>query len=268
MSVNKQYNQYFTDLRNSPITSYGIILFTVVEVNGRSEILYQLCQRRDSISYAEFLKNKLEPNVVDMHINLMSDAERERCIYYYARGDPESLWDDLWINHKSRIYKNDMQKCCDAFKINMKKHINKFLHPQGNRTENPWGFSKGRKLPAESDIDCAIREFQEETTIPSENIKMLNIQPYEELYKGTDDKQYKTVYYVAYISQKPVVQNKISINGIRRTYISEEVSQMEWCDYHRALEKLDVHKQKILKALNITLLFDKSRQPPQRCLSL
>ena len=96
----------------------------VLQLLGR--VLYQLVQRRDSISYSEFLQDRLPADKIEMHIkNLMSKEEKRRCLEYYKRKDPESLWNDLWINHKSHVYRNNMKKCCDAFFGNMEK----YLHP-------------------------------------------------------------------------------------------------------------------------------------------
>ena len=40
------------------ITSYGVLLFTVLpDDKGKNEIRYQIQQRRDSISYQEFMKD-------------------------------------------------------------------------------------------------------------------------------------------------------------------------------------------------------------------
>lgn len=260
MSSLKNFELRF--MKRRAITSYGIILFTLADKD--TEILYQLCQRRDSISYAEFLKNNLGPDVIRMHIGLMSKEERKRCVDYYTKDDPESLWNDLWINHKSRIYKNDMKSSCEAFKNNMKKYMDEFLCEEKGRDGNQWGFSKGRKHISESELDCALREFEEETSISSDAIQVLKIKPYDELYTGTDGKLYRTVYYVAYIPYIPEIQRKVSLDNIRKTYISEEVSRMEWLTYNDSMNKLDSHKQEILKDLNRTLLFTKKRKPPRR----
>src|SRR5580693_9230739 len=75
-------------MRRRIISSYGIILFTVVNNDNNSEILFQTVQRRDSISYAEFLKDNLPIDLIKMHINLMSKEERKRCIDYYLKNDP------------------------------------------------------------------------------------------------------------------------------------------------------------------------------------
>lgn len=248
----------FRFLKRRAITSYGIILFTI---SKEGEILYQLCQRRDTISYAEFLKDNLQPEVIKMHISLMSKDERQRCVEYYIKNDPESLWRDLWINHRTKFFKSDMKRCCDSFNKKMQVYINEFLKDEG-KEENPWGFSKGRKHSYESEVECALREFEEETSIQSKDIQVIDYDPYEEVYTGTDGKLYKTVYYLAYIPYIPDVKNKIS-NGIRKTYISEEISKMQWSNYGECVKKLDYAKQCILKKINNRLLF-KKKKPPRR----
>lgn len=261
------FDYRLTQRRATP--SYGIILFTVADTDGRSEILYQLCQRRDSISFAEFLKDTLETDAIRrMHINLMSKEERKRCLDYYKLNNPQALWDDLWINHKSRIYKNDMRRCCSVFKSNMEKYMDEFTDEKKGQDGNSWGFSKGRKHVYEDELDCALREFEEETTIPKKDVQVLKIKPYKEFYTGTDGKPYSTVYYVAYIPYIPEIQKKVSIDGIRKTYISEEVSNMSWLTYNECLSRLDPHKQDILRDLNKTLLFTKDRKPPTRRYSI
>ena len=262
----ENYNNLRTIEKKKAIPSYGIILFTINE--NTNELLYQLCQRRDSISYAEFIKDKLPIENIPMHINLMSKEERKRCVDYYKKKDAESIWNDLWINHKNKIYKNEMKRCCDSFIVNMEKYIDFFLDETKGRDENPWGFAKGRKHDSETEISCALREFEEETTIPKNLIQLLHIKPYEELYMGTDDKLYKTIYYAACIPYCYVteLQNLVpnTENIIRTSYVSEEVADIKWFPYLTALNKVDIHKQNILRQINQTLLFTKRQIPLRR----
>lgn len=246
------------------ITSYGVILFTVVSFEGKNEIRYQIQQRRDSISYQEFMKDALPLNEFEMHIGMMSKEERKRCVDYYLKDDPKSLWDDLWINHKSRIYKNDMDRCCRTFKTNMELYIEHFIDESKGVNENSWGFAKGRKHPNETEKECAFREFEEETTISKDLVHDLKISPYEELYTGSDGKPYRTVLYPAYIPYIPEIHVKKTPDNIRKTYISEEVSNISWCTYKECLDKLSISKRNILKSLNNKLLFTRKRKPPTR----
>lgn len=258
------YAQYHHHSMNHPITSYGVILFTVINTNNKNEIRYQIQQRRDSISFQEFLKDALPIDEIEMHIGMMSREERKRCVDYYLKDDPRSLWDDLWVNHKSRIYKNDMERCCKAFKKNMEKYIKLFLDESGGTIENSWGFPKGRKQTNETEKDCAFREFEEETTISKDLVQALQIPPYEELYMGSDGKPYRTVLYPAYIPYIPEIHIKRTPTNIRKSYISEEVSNILWGTYKQCLQKLDPRKRSILKSLNYKLLFSKKRKPPPR----
>jgi 8-oxo-dGTP pyrophosphatase MutT (NUDIX family) len=302
--VNKLPNINREEKEIKPISSYGIILFTINSIQkenffDRFEILYLLTQRRDSISYAEFLKDNLKTEA-DMikHINLMSKEERQRCLTCYVNEEPELLWDDLWVNHKSRAYKTDRKRCCKAFMVNMEKYIHEFLDDNKGAKENSWGFPKGRKHIFENEVNCALREFEEETKIPKEEITLIEANKKEEIYLGTDNKWYRTVYYIAYIpyipqiklinskikqpycsiyshtdqrsiskqthSKTPLVLAGRSRDFLRDNYVSEEVSQMKWCNYKEASNKLDIGKQDILNKINHALLFKKRKAPNRR----
>lgn len=252
-------------LKRKPTISYGIILFTTVKKDNVDEIHYQISQRRDSIGYAEFLKDALNEQDIPRYIEIMSHEERTRCLEYYYKGDPVSLWNDLWINHKTKIYKNDMERCCKSFMENMKKYEEVFLRLNEVKNTNPWGFSsKGRKNQHETEKECALREFQEETNIPSELINIIDFYPFKETYIGYDGNPYKTIYYVAYIPYIPDMSSKLYFSTVRNsTYVSEEISNIKWLNYYSCLEYLDESKRKILKDINNMILF-KKRKPPKR----
>ncbi len=242
------------------ITSYGIVLFT----NDKGCIKYLIGQRRDSISYAEFLKNKLPEDVIKMHINLMSKEERKRCLEFYLNNNAESLWEDLWVNHKSRIYRNDYLKCCRSFKLNMEIYMNEFLDETQGKKENDWGFPKGRKMFSETELNCALREFEEETSISQKIIQVFKTDPIEEFYYGTDNKLYKTIYFVAFIPYYPEINYKLTPNRIRKKCVSEEISQIKWLSYKDTLKHLDDNKKRIIKNINETLLFKRRKKITRR----
>ena len=87
--------------------------------------------------------------------------------------------------------------------------------------EPEWGFPKGRRDYHESDYECAIREFCEETGYAPSQLKMLyNIAPYEEIFTGSNYKSYKHKYFVAFIDRTAV--------GSEPSHQQSEVSRMEW----------------------------------------
>ncbi len=253
-----------TFLKRRAITSYGIILFTMDNNPVKSQILYQLIQRRDSISYSEFLQDRLPPDKIEMHIKyLMSKEEKQRCLEFYNKKDPESLWNDLWINHKSHIYKN-----------NMEKYIGLFQDQESCRKENSYGFPKGRKHVTEDALNCALREFEEEVLISRDDIQVLDIGPFDEYYIGTDGRGYRTICYVAYIPFIPEIKSRYPANNVRNSYISEEVSQIKWLPFLDSLNKLEDNygkecqagesNKKLLTKVNRNLLFRRRRRRSRR----
>jgi 8-oxo-dGTP pyrophosphatase MutT (NUDIX family) len=241
------------------IPSYGIILYTIT---NDGQYLYLLNERRDSISYTEYIKNALPVELIPMHINLMSKDEQKRCLKYYKNNDFLSIWEDLWTNHKNRTYRSDYERCRQAFYKNMSTYL--FYFENGGQKSNAWGFPKGRKYYSENEVDCALREFEEETTIPSKLLVMAKIEPFEELYIGTDDKLYQSVYYLAYIDHIPEITIQKTPNNIRKTRISDEVSRLGLFSYNQACQRLDREKRKILEQVNHLLLFSSRKRTIRR----
>lgn len=235
---------------NIPITSYGIVLYTY----EKKYLKYLICQRRDSISYIQYLQDLIEENNIIKYINLMSREEKDRCLEYYYKNDPHSIWKDLWINHNSKIYKNDYKRCTDIFLKNMKKYIEYFKDDKIGQKENSWCFPKGRLHYNENEIDCALREFEEETCISSKNIKVDRNTKFEEVYIGSNNLLYKTVYYTAYTPYIPKKIYKYYPNNIRKKFISSEFFEIEWMEYQSAIEYLDNSKKQILEKINNYIL--------------
>ena len=246
--------------KSNPITSFGIILYTRTHNN---QYLYLIGKRRDSISYSEFLKNNLTEDNIVMHINLMSDEERKRCIDHYKNNTFEILWDDLWINHNHRMYRYEYNRCNVSFYKNMEKYLEIFTDPLiTSRRDNPWSFFKGRKHYTETSLRCALREFEEETTINQDQLSVLNIDPLVETYVGTDNRLYQTIYFVAYISYQPFIYIKYTSNRLRKTRVSDEISTVLWVTYTQACEMLQDNsvgcdnRVDIIRKVNNILLFE------------
>ena len=236
---------------NEPITSYGIVLYTYEK---NKYLKYLICQRRDSISYIQYLQDLIDENNIVKYINLMSIEEKNRCLEYYYKNDPHSIWKDLWINHNSKIYKNDYKRCTDIFLKNMEKNIEYFRDEKIGQKENSWCFPKGRLHHNENEIECALREFEEETCISSKNVTVDKNIKFEEVYIGSNNLLYKTIYYIAYIPYIPKKIYKYYPNNIRKKFISSEFFEIEWIEYQTAMERLDDSKKQILEKINNCIL--------------
>jgi 8-oxo-dGTP pyrophosphatase MutT (NUDIX family) len=224
----------------SPITSYGVILFTLKD----GKIQYLICQRRDSIEYTDFIRGRYSRANLTTYITLMTPEERERILTH----DFDELWYDLWVNHESRLFKEIYPKAKQKYAQNYNKAI-ELIKETNSLTKCPlWGFPKGKKNTREKEINCAIREFGEETKMSIDYKSILNMSPSTELFKGSNGKMYSTSYYIAYIEhdkKKPF--NKIELDGIRKETVSEEIGALRWVSLDQSRDYLPKWRIKLLE---------------------
>lgn len=225
------------DIRG-PITSYGIILF---HRDSTGELWYLLSQRRDTIEYTDFLRGKYSLEDLDNSLALMTPVERQRLKNHTF----DELWDDLWINHESYFYKTVKESAREKFEHNREIMLERLERTTSRRSECGWGFPKGKRNPYESDIQCAYREFAEETRMSLTYLNLLNLVPAKETFQGTNRKMYRTIYYLARVDHKIPIR-KIPIYEIRRETISEEISNLRWCKIEEAMGLLPLWRQKML----------------------
>jgi len=93
-----------------------------------------------------------------------------------------------------------------------------------------------------------LREFEEETGIPSNIIKIVeNILPFEETFIGTNHKAYKHKYFLAFIKD-----NSIDLTNFQKT----EVSKLEWKNYDECINSIrpyNLEKKKLITNINKVL---------------
>ena len=107
--------------------------------------------------------------------------------------------------------------------------------------EPEWGFPKGRRNYNESDLVCALREFQEETGYNKKNIDIIsNIKPLQELFTGSNYKSYKHKYFLGYID------NPTNNKNFQRS----EVSKMEWLSLDECLKKIRPYNLERIEIIN------------------
>ena len=221
-----------------PITSYGILLF---HRDPDGKIWYLLSQRRDTIEYADFLRGRYSLDTLATYFSLMTIEERKRLENY----EFDELWDDLWVNHDNRYYRDVKPKALARYEANQQLKEKYLTETTPFKTEPGWGFPKGKKNPKETELQCAFREFKEETRLHIDYRNLLNLPPSKEIFKGSNGKMYGTVYYISQTDTLlPII--KIPTTGIRNETISEEVCNLRWCTLQEALELLPPWRQKLL----------------------
>lgn len=211
------------DYYNKSLSSYGLICF----YNFEKTYKIILVKRKDTIGYVEFLRGKYDENNEEYMmklINMMTIEEKERIIQVY---DFDSLRNILRMTKKKNLYKQEYEVAKKKFnylKINDRlKTLIKQSHTNYQETE--WGLPKGRKNNKETDLQCAVREFLEETNIIKKNINVLiNMQPFIEKYTGINGITYKHVYYFAEYNNE---QNDLLMNPYNKNQINE-ISDLKW----------------------------------------
>ena len=235
-----------------PITSYGVIVFRPSEKG----IQYLMIRRKDSFGYIDFIRGKYSPyNIYQIQniVNEMSVIEKERIL----KEPFTTLWNDMWGETTNSQYKNEEQTSCKKIDIirggitindeinNLEDVVNKST-TQWKETE--WEFPKGRRNFKEKDLDCALREFEEETGISHTKIKIVeNVLPFEEIFIGTNHKSYKHKYFLAYMNEAEEYLDNFQVT---------EVSKLEWKTLDECLESIrpyNLEKRELIKNINKVL---------------
>lgn len=212
-----------------PVLSYGIICF-----NKNKEIL--MIQRKDSINYIEFLRGKYKFNDISYIIQLLdgcSIIERDKLI----SNTFDQLWNLLWFLEKNNRPQTErmMKEYYKSKSMFNKLNIKSLISQCSKKYDTPeWELPKGRRSSRERDIDCAIREFEEETDLNNSDYTMItNLLPINEEYIGTNGVRYKHIYYYAmFIGDK-----ELKINKDRYEQYSE-ISDIDWIHIQQAGDKI------------------------------
>ena len=226
---------------NDPITSLGIILYRITQY-GRE---YLLVMRKDSLGYVELIRGNYPLDDMEYLKNIFDEMTLSEKDMILTKPF-STLWNNLWVEDEEKKVKYQKEF------ISSEKHFNilkKGLEIDGEYTdletlvknsksswENPeWGFPKGRRNLRERDLQCAVREFEEETDISRDNIYVLKcIDPLEEDFTGSNKKDYRHIYYIAKLINnipEPAINSELKLQVI-------EIGDIKWLTLNEALKSI------------------------------
>jgi len=253
---------------HAPITSYGIIAFKVNdsyddEMNDKNDnlklilnnecivdtddkypkIKFLMIQRKDTIGYIDFIRGKY--NDLTTCLNEMTKKEK---INILSKSFDE-LWDELWVCNKTNenYYKQEYNHAKRKFNlINSDLLINTL--EQSQYTFQEFGFPKGRREIKEKNIECAEREFFEETGYDKSNYEYIKNYPIiEEIFKGSNGITYKHVYFL--VKMKDAKLKIPPVIDTRNIIQMSEVQNVGWFSYNECqslIRPYDEEKKKTL----------------------
>jgi 8-oxo-dGTP pyrophosphatase MutT (NUDIX family) len=167
----------------------------------------------------------------------------------------EEIWFAVWGKTANfSHYKNEETVSKEKFYqmrhgINGLYTLSDLVDASPTKWEEPeWGFPKGRRNYNETDLDCSVREFNEETGYNLNKTNVIhNISPFEEIFCGSNYKSYKHKYFLTQMDFEkcePVIQE------------SNEISKIQWKSYAECIASIrsyNLEKKRLLSNIDILL---------------
>jgi len=228
-----------------PITSVGLISFRMFN----NKLQYLMIRRKHSLGFVEFMRGKYPLYNYNYLLNIfneMSVYEKEKI----RNSSFDELWNYLWGENVGIQYRGEEKTSREKYEsliigIETKESYNLELLINNSEMawiEPEWGFPKGRRNFQEKDLNCALREFEEETGYLKSNVKLVqNIIPYEEIFTGSNMKSYKHKYFLGFIDPSIKTTN---------TFQETEVSEVKWLNYTECIEKIRPYNLEKINILN------------------
>ena len=235
-------------------------------VNINEDIQFVMIQRKHSLGYVEFIRGRYNENNLNDYfdknalpsINYLIEQMNEEEINNIITKNFDELWDKLWgsDNKKNNKYHNEYilsKNKFDSVKINY--IVLDFL--KSKYCFNEWGFPKGRRNQYETDLACALREFEEETNITKNNIYVLEECEFiRETMIGTNNRPYIHNYFLALLKDDIIdkkYNNEVGDIGLMnigeclniiRPYHNEKIKIIKFIysmidDYLKNIKKLE-----------------------------
>lgn len=239
-----------------PIISNGMIVFK----DGENGPLYLMICRKDTLGFVEFIRGKYPIHnrvYLQRIIDEMTVNEKQRLLTHSFN----DLWKTVWGDYLNTRYQSEEFASSERFNLlkngiyqsdGSKLTLKSLIENSTTAWSEPeWGFPKGRRNYQENDLDCALREFNEETGYETEKLIVIqNVIPYEEIFMGSNVKTYKHKYYVGYLPLQN--QSTQSTPKFQKT----EVSNIGWFSFNECIERIrpyNKEKLMLLNSLNETL---------------
>jgi len=203
----------------------------------KKHIQFLIISKKYSYSFFTILMGKYDSDNIEYVKMLLDNLTKTELILLKTKDFKE-----IAKKHIKNISEEQLNKSLENY-----NKIKQTLQNQDSSFETPeWEIPKGKLLNNEEMIDGAIREFTEETSLERKDFTVYrNIEPIVEIFKGTDDKSYMYVYYIA------LLNNNVNIHKTS----TQEASIIKFMNLDECLDNIRINKRKkIIYSLYLYLI--------------
>lgn len=226
-------------------TSHGVALCKYDKnEKGNSDVKILMIKRRYTYAYFSFVfghYQKHNKKRIKYLFNNMTFGEKIDILSMNF----SNIWYRLWLCEPEKVYDTYKQNIATEIQVknltNYFRKKSKFEHiftrdggkllqrliNNSSNASTPWEIPKGGADANELDLNCAVREFEEETGVTPDKYKLMwNINPITSSHKD-DNIVYKSNYYVACFSggSNSNWVPKVKFNSIKQL---AEVELIKW----------------------------------------
>jgi ADP-ribose pyrophosphatase YjhB (NUDIX family) len=222
-----------------------------------NDIKFLLIRRKFSLGYIEFISGRYNIKNIEGIMFLFKQMTPIE-INNIKKSTFDELWNEFWTlenrkkKHVQVKYIDSKQKFnCLKYKIDVDLALDFYTSSIKYEYEFPeWGYPKGRRQKNESEIECAIREFTEETNYKKEDIEIFTaLKPIEENLMGTDGVNYRHIYFVA-----KLITDKNPEIGINSSNEIGDINFFSYIDTMNIIREHHIEKKLITKKIYMFML--------------
>ena len=245
---------------HQPVSSFGVVCFRRMprECPEGTTLEYLMVQRKDSLAFVEFVRGKYNIQNRGYLLKLLGGMTTEERALHATKGFDE-LWHGFWQSGNTRMFVKEYEQSKTRF-LMLKNGY--YLRPPAApnapapelvlfslevglaattaaHEETEFGFPKGRRNINEVDVQCAMREFSEETGVEASDVALEpRVGPFEEVFCGSNGVRYRHVYYVAELGRDARAWEDAGVVPVVDPVQLREVKAVGWFDADGVLERL------------------------------
>lgn len=250
------YEKFIQNLSNISYYNLSHMILNNIHMfnNYNNMIEFMLVKRRYSLNYIEFIRGKYDPydmERIENIFSLMSTSEVEMI----KTKEFNYLWNNLWTkNAHKKKYLAELNQSKEKFNIVKSYDMEKF---KSEYNETEWEIPKGRKNTSEKNIECAIREFKEETNISHDDYIIINcVDPIHDNFIGTNGLHYRHIFYTSLFNDNnDNIHQSINDNIHQSINHNNEIELVQWCKWSELNDMIRPYNNNKINIFTNMLIF-------------